>query len=124
MPGLSGLGGLAGRLPGWGERLGRVWGGWEAVALPSTLACRELGALVLLFLCARFGGTGGGTGRVWAWKKGYVACWPGSSSRRSAGVCMFAFARVCVGSASFRIVSGGSVYHGIAGGLSSKGWWR
>ena len=49
-------------------------GGWEAVALPSTVAFWELKAGLPLFLRARFGGTGGGTGKAWAWKKGWVTC--------------------------------------------------
>ena len=57
-------------------------------------------------------------------KKGCVACWPGSLSGGSAGVCMAAFAWLRVRSASLRTVSGGSVGHGSAAGLSSKGWWR
>ena len=109
-------GGPAGQTLGWGERLGRVCRGWEAVILPSTLACWGLGADVPLFLRARFGGTGGGgTGGAWTWKKGCVTCWPGPGSRGSGGVCMVAFARFLLRSASFHTVSGGSVGHGNPG---------
>ena len=50
-----------------------------------------------------------------------VACWSGSLSGGSAGVCIFAFAWLRMMSASLRTVSGGSVGHGSAAGLSSKG---
>ena len=96
---------------------------------------RGVGRLLLSWLClgagapllrlARLGGTGGGgAGGAWDWKKGCVACWPLSLSGGSAGVCMVAFAWLRVRSASLRTVSGGSVGHGSAAGLLSKGWWR
>ena len=59
---------------------------------------------------------------AWGLKKGCVACWPGSLSGSSVGVCMFAFAWLRMRSASLRTVSGGSDGHGSAAGLSSKGW--
>ena len=95
-------------------------GGWEVAAFPAWL-----GADAPLFRLARFVGTGGGG----AWgalglKKACVACWPGSLNRGSAGVCMVAFAWLRVSSARLRTVSGGSVGHGSAAGLLSKGWWR
>ena len=63
-----------------------------------------------------------GLGGACSLKKGCVACWPRSLSGGSAGVCMFAFAWLCMRSASLRTVSGGSNGHGSAAGLSSKGW--
>ena len=59
-----------------------------------------------------------------SWKKGCVACWTGSRSDGFTGICMVAFARLRVSSASLRRVSGGSVGHGSAGRLSLEGWWR
>ena len=95
-------------------------GGREAAAFPAWL-----GAGAPLFRLARLGGTGGSGAREGlGLKKRCVACWPGSLSGGSAGVCMVAFAWLCVRSASLRTVSGGSVGHGSAAGLSSKGWWR
>ena len=49
---------------------------------------------------------------------------PGSLSRGSAGVYMVAFAWLRVRLANLRTVSGGSVGHGSAAGLLSKGWRR
>ena len=84
-----------------------------------------LGAGAALCRLARLGGTGGsGAGGAWGLKKGCVACWPGSLSGGSAGVCIFAFAWLRMMSASLRKVSGGSHGHGSAAGLSSKGWCR
>ena len=84
-----------------------------------------LGAGAPLFRLARLGGTGGGgAGGAWGSKKGCVACWPGSLSGGSAGVCMVAFAWLRVRSASLRTVSGGLVGHGSEARLLSKGWWR
>ena len=116
-------GGPAGRTPGWsGGSGGGVTGGREVVALPSFLACLGLGRGAPLFLRARLGGTlGGGAGGAWGWKKRCVACWPGSCSGGSASVCMVAFARLCVRSASLLTVSGGSVGHGSAPGCRPKG---
>ena len=103
----------------WSGFAGRVGGGawgWEVAAFPAWF-----GAGALLFPLARLGGTGGcGAWGAWGLKKGCVACWPGSLSRGSAGVCMVAFAWLRVRSASLRTVSGGSVGHGSAAGLSSK----
>ena len=108
--------------------VGRVWGGaggGSFFALLSFLACWGLGAGVPLFLRAHLGGTGrGGAWGAWGWKKGCVAYWPGSRSGGSTDVCMVAFARLRVRSASLRTVSEGSFGHGSAAGLSSKGWWR
>ena len=110
---------------GWVGKHGAAAGGSEAAALPSFLVCWGLGAGAPLFLRVRLGGTGGGgTGGGLAWKKRCIACWPGSRSGGSAGVCMVAFTRFQLRSASFCTVSEGSVGHGSAGGLSSKGWWR
>ena len=112
----------------WSGFAGRVGGGAEGgemVALPSFLACWGLGAGAPLFRLARLGATGGGrAGGAWGWQKGCVACWPGSLSGGSAGVCMVAFAWLRVRSASLQTVSGGSVGHGSAAGLLSKWWWR
>ena len=103
--------GFAG-LVGWGA------GGREVAAFPAWL-----GAGAPLFCLARLGRTGGsGAGGAWGLKKGCVACWPGSPSGGSAGICMFAFAWLRMRSASLRTVSGGSDGHGSAAGLSSKGW--
>ena len=103
--------GFAG-LVGWGA------GGSEVAAFPAWL-----GAGSPLFRLARLNGTGGsGAGGAWGLKKGCVACWPGSLSGGSAGVCMFAFAWLRMRSASLRTVSGGRDGHGSAAGLSSKGW--
>ena len=105
---------------GW---VGGGAGGWEGVALPSFLA--KFGPGEPLFRLARLDGTGGGGAEgAWGWKKGCVACWPRSLSGGSAGVCMAAFAWMRVTSASLRMVSGGSVGHGRAAELLSKGWWR
>ena len=105
----------------WSEFAGRVrWGagGREVAAFPAWL-----GAGAPLFRLTRLGGTGdSGAGGAWGSKKGCVACWPGSLSRGSAGVCMFAFAWLRMRSASLRTVFGGSDGHGSAAGLSSKGW--
>ena len=125
MPGLGGRGGSGGADAGWGEAAGACAGAWEVVALPSTLACSGPGAGLPLFLRARFGLTGGvGVGRAWAWIKACVACWLRSRSGGSAGVWMVAFVQFCVRLGSFCTVSGGSVGHGSADGLSPKGWWR
>ena len=79
----------------------------------------------LYYQTVRLGGTGGsGAGGAWGLKKGCAACWSGSLSGGSAGVCIFAFAWLRMMSASLRTVSGGSVGHGSAAGLSSKGWCR
>ena len=104
-----GGGGSSGAAAGLARRVSAgVKGGWEAAVLPSILACWGLGAGALLLVRARFGGTGGGgTGGVWGWKKGCVACWLGSCSVDSAGACMVALARLRVMSASFHMVSGG-----------------
>ena len=123
------LGPGGGGLQQGGRRVGREdRGGVRGVgfvALPSFLAFWGLGAGEPLFCRARFGGTGGGgAGGAWGWKKGCVACWPGSRSGGSAGVCMVAFARLRVRSAGLRTVSRGSVGYGGAARLSSKGWWR
>ena len=100
---------------GW---VGRGAGGREVAAFPAWL-----GAGAPLFCLARLGGTGGsGAGGAWGLKKGCVACWPGSLSGGSAGVCMFAFAWLRMRSASLRTVSGWSDGRGSATGLSSKGW--
>ena len=110
------------------ELVGRVGGGaggWEVVAPLSYVAIWGLGACAPLFCRARFGGTGaGGAGGAWDWKKGYLACWRVSRSGGSAAVCMVTSARLRVRLASLRTVSGGSVAHGSAAGLSPKGWWR
>ena len=93
-------------------------GGWEVAAFPAWL-----GAGAPLFRLACFGGTGGsGAGGAWGLKKGCVACWPGSLSGGSAGVCIFAFAWLRMMSASLRTVSGELDGNGSAAGLSSKGW--
>ena len=124
MLGPGGAGGPAGRTRGWSGGAGGGAGGWEVVVLPSFLACWGLGADAPLFRRARCGGTrGAGAGGAWGWKKGCVACWPGSRSGGSAGVCMVALARLRVRSATLHTVSRGSVGHGSAAGLSSKGWW-
>ena len=124
MPGPRGRGGPAsGCWVGGGGMVGA--GGQEAVALPSLLVRWRLGADVPLLLCPRLEGTGvGETGGAWAWKRGCVACWLGSRSGGSAGVCTVAFTRFCARSAGFRTVFGQTVDHGTAGGLLSKGWWR
>ena len=122
-PGLGG--GPAWQTPGWSAGSGGMRGfGW---LLPCCLYRPVAGwGRVRLFSSAlalaglEVVGLGGARG----WKKGCVARWPGSRSGGSAGVCMVAFARLRVRSASLRTVSGGSVGHGSAGGLSSKGWWR
>ena len=108
-----------------GRSSGAAVGGWEPAALPSILVCWGLGAGAPLFLRAPLGETGGGGSRgACGCNKGCVACWSGSRSGGSAGVCMVAFARFCVTSASFCMVSEGYVGHGSAGGLSSKWRWR
>ena len=112
------------RMPGpglqggsWGVRGVRRWlpcrlfwraGGWWRVRLFS-ISLAWVGLEVV------------GLGGRWGWKKGCVACWPGSLSGGSAGVCMFAFAWLRVRSASLSTVSGGSVGHRSAAGLLSKG---
>ena len=53
-----------------------------------------------------------------------MACWPGSRSGGSAGVCMAAFARLRVKLTSLHTVSRGSLGHGSAAGLSLKGLCR
>ena len=63
-----------------------------------------------------------GPGGAWGLKKRCVACWPGSLSGGSAGVCIFAFAWLRMMPASLRTVSGGSDGHRSAAGMSSKGW--
>ena len=79
-------------------------GGWEVAA-----SLAWLGVLAPLFRLSRLGGTGGGGAEgAWGWKKGCVACWPGSLSGGSAGVCMVAFAWLRVSPASLRTVSGRS----------------
>ena len=105
---------------GFAEWVRGVAGGREVAALPAWL-----GAVAFIFCLAGLGGTGGGgAGGAWGLKKGCVACWPGSLSGGSAGVCMVAFAWLRVGLGSLRTVSGGSGGHGSAARLSSKGWWR
>ena len=107
----------------WSGFAGWVGGGARGREVAAFLAW--LGAGAPLFRLARLGGTGGsGAGGAWGLKKGSVACWPGSPSGGSAGVCMVALAWLRVRSASLRTVSGGSVGHGSAAGLSSKGWGR
>ena len=102
-----------------GGNVGGGAGGLEIVALPSFLAW--LGAGAPLFRLGPLGGTGGGgAGGALAWKKGCVACWPGSLGGGCAGVCMVAFAWLRVRSASLRTVSRGSVRHGSLAGLVSK----
>ena len=107
----------------WSGFAGRVRGGsggWEVSAFLAWLG----GGAPLLRL-ARLGMTGGGgAGGAWGWRNGCVACWPGSLSGGSTGVCIVALAWLRVKSASLRTVSGGSVGHGSAAGLLSKGWWR
>ena len=99
------------------------WVGWGAGGRDVAAFPAWLGAGAPLFCLARFGGTGGrGVRGAWGLKKGYVACWPGSLSGGSAGVCMFAFAWLRMRSVSLHTVSGGSDGHGSAAGLSSKGW--
>ena len=110
---------------GLGGKVGAGAGGSEAAALVSFLVCWRLGVSVPLSLRVRLSGTGGAvTLGGWARKKGCVSCWLGLPSGGSAGVCMVALARFRVRSASFRTVSQGSVGHGGASGLSSKGSWR
>ena len=105
---------------GFAGRVGWDAGGREVAAFP---AC--LGAGAPLCRLVRLGGTGGsGAGGAWGLKKGCVACWSGSLSGGSAGVCIFAFAWLRMMSASLRTVSGGSVGHGSSARLSSKGWCR
>ena len=107
-----------GLLGGWGGA-----GGWEVVALPFFLAW--LGAGAPLLRLARLDGIGGGGAwGAWGWKRGCVAYWPGSLSGASVGVCMVAFAWLLVRSGRLRTVSWGSVGHGSAARLLSKGWWR
>ena len=102
---------------GW---VGGGAGGWEVAAFVAWL-----GAGAALFRLARLGGSGGGgAGGAWGWKKGCEACWPGSLSGDSAGVCMVDLAWLRVRSASLPTVSGGSVGDGSATGQLSKGWWR
>ena len=99
------------------------WVGWDAGGREVAAFPAWFVAGVPLFRLARLGGTGGsGAGGAWGMKKGCVACWPGSLSGGSAGVCMFAFAWLRMMSASLRTVSGGSDDHGSAAGLLSKGW--
>ena len=78
----------------WSGFVGRVGGGaggHEVVALPSFLAWLRAGAPPFHLGC--LGEIGGGeAGAAWGWKKGCVACWPGSLSGGSVGVCMVAFA--------------------------------
>ena len=101
------------------------WVGWDAGGREVAAFPAWLGAGAPFCRLVRLGGTGGGgAGGAWGWKKGCVACWSGSLSGGSAGVCIFAFARLRMMSASLRTVSGGSVGHGSAAGLSSKGWCR
>ena len=126
MPGRSGavvvVGGRMTRMLGLGSSggSGGMWGvgrlllfrlGWGRVR-PFVVSFAWVGLEV-----AGLGGHG-------VWKKGCVACWSGSLSGGSAGVCIFAFAWLRTMSASLRTVSGGSVGHGSAAGLSSKGWCR
>ena len=101
------------------------WVGWDAGGREVAAFPAWLGAGAPLCRLVRLGGTGGGgAGGAWGLKKGCVACWSGSLSEGSAGVCIFAFAWLRMMSASLRTVSGGSVGHGSAAGLSSKGWCR
>ena len=124
MLGLGG-GGSSGADAGLVGRVGVAAGGWEGAVLPSFLAFGGLGAGALVLLLARFGRTGGGgTGGAWGWKSVCVACWLRSRSGGSAGACMVVSVRLQVMSASFYMVSKGSLGHGSAAGLSSKGWWR
>ena len=119
------LGPGGGRTPSWSGGSGGVrgvgrllpcclfWlvGGWGRVRLFSAaLALAELEVV--------------GLGGAWGWKKGCVACLPGSRSGGSAGDCMVPFARLRLRSGSLRTVSGGFVGHGSAAGPSSKGCWR
>ena len=98
------------------------WVGWDAGGREVAAFPVWLGAGAPLCRLARLGGTGGsGAGGAWGLKKGCVACWPGSLSGGSAGVCIFAFAWLRMMSASLRTVSGGSDDHGSAAGLSSNG---
>ena len=115
--------GFSGAFAGLGGEAGAGVEGWEAVALLSTLVCWDLGTGVPPLLRARFGWTGGGTGKAWACGKGWLACRPGSHSGGSASVCMVTFAQFHVKLASFPTASGGSVDNGSAGGLLSKGRW-
>ena len=85
----------------WSRFAGWVGGGAgdrEVAAFPAWL-----GAGAPLFRLARLGGTAGsGAGGAWGLKKGCVACWPGSLSGGSAGVCMVAVAWLRVRWASLR----------------------
>ena len=115
--------------PGGGG-LGGGRGGQEAAALPSILFLWGLGQGASRFPGGCFGRTrAGGTGGAWGRKKGCVAWWLGSRSGNSAGVCMVAFTRLRVRSASFCMVSGGlwamAVWVGCrrkGGGGGSSSW--
>ena len=114
-------------LSGFAGWVGGGAGGREVATFPAWL-----GADAPLFPLARLGGTGGsGAGGAWGLKKGCVACWPGSLSGGSAGICMVAFAWLRVRSASLRTVSGGRLaiavrpgcrQKGVGGGSSSWPW--
>ena len=106
----SGFAGWVGGAAGV-ERLLLSWLGWGRVR-PFSVSLAWVGPEVV------------GPGGAWGRKKGCVACWLGSLSGRSAGVCMVAFAWLPLRSASLRTVSGGSVGHCSAAGLLLKGWWR
>ena len=93
MPGPGGavvvVGGRMTRMLGLGSSGGSGVdaGGREVAAFPAWL-----GAGAPFCRLVRLGGTGGGgAGGAWGWKKGCVACWSGSLSGGSAGVCIFAF---------------------------------
>ena len=109
------------RMPGPGGVVVMMGGrmtGMLGPGLPGGSGGCCLGAGAPLFCLARLGGTGGGgAGGAWGWKKGCVACWPGSLSGGSAGVCMVAFTWLRLRSASLRTVSGGLFGHGSAAGL-------
>ena len=106
----AGLPGGLGGVRGVG-RLLLSWPGWGRVR-PFSVSLAWVGPEVV------------GLWGAWGWKKGSVACWPGSLSGGSGGVCMGALAWLRVRLASLRTVSGWSVGHGSAAGLLSKGWWR
>ena len=73
--------------------------------------------VLLVWVGLEVAGPGGASGL----KIGCVACWPGSLSGGSAGVCIFAFAWLSMMSASWRTVSWGSDGHGSAGGAVVEG---
>ena len=112
------------RMPGPGGVVVMMGGGMTRMLGPGlpggSGGVRGVGRLLLF----RVGPEVVGPGGAWDLRKGWVACWPGSLSGGSAGVCMVAFAWLRVRSRSLRTVSGGSFGHGSASGLSSKGLWR